>query len=95
MVATVLQVISVGFLLGTIGVVPLAMLNRAMAFRKVALAQTAGAVSGTVVGESPLPSPEAKLEPSQRDSHGNDLWSRTLALWVASPFRVKAVFRPR
>src|SRR5664279_1386220 len=48
-VAPVLQFLSIAFFMGTTGVVPLAMLNREMAFRKVALAQTAGAVSGTVV----------------------------------------------
>jgi O-antigen/teichoic acid export membrane protein len=92
MVAKVLQVMSIGFFVGTIGVVPLAMLNREMAFRKVALAQTAGAVSGTLVAIT-VALAEGKV------------WSlvigtlvtttvTSLALWIASPFRVKAVFRP-
>jgi O-antigen/teichoic acid export membrane protein len=87
-----LQVLSIGFFVGTIGVVPLAMLNREMAFRKVALAQTAGAVSGTLVAISVALA-------------GGKVWSlvsgtlvittvTSLALWLASPFRVKAVFRP-
>jgi O-antigen/teichoic acid export membrane protein len=91
-VATVLQFLSIGFFVGTIGVVPLAMLNRDMAFRKVALAQTAGAVSGTVVAVTVALA-------------GGKVWSlvsgsiatstvATLAIWIASPFRLKAVFRP-
>src|ERR1035441_1038393 len=69
-----------------------AMLNREMAFRKVALAQTAGAVSGTVVAVTVALA-------------GGKVWSlvsgsittvtvATLAIWIASPFRLKAVFRP-
>jgi O-antigen/teichoic acid export membrane protein len=92
MVARVLQVLSIGFFVGTIGVVPLALLNREMAFRKVALAQTAGAVSGTLVAITVALA-------------GGKVWSlvsgtlvittvTSLALWIASPFRVKAVFRP-
>ena len=91
-VATVLQFLSIGFFMGTTGVVPLAMLNREMAFRKVALAQTAGAVSGTVVAVTVALA-------------GGKVWSlvsgsittvtvATLAIWIASPFRLKAVFRP-
>jgi PST family polysaccharide transporter len=92
MVATVLQVLSASLFLGTIGVVPLAMLNREMAFRKVALALTAGAVSGTVVAITVALA-------------GGKIWSlvggsmvtsavTTLAIWLVSPFRLKAVFRP-
>ena len=91
-VATVLQFLSIGSLLGSIGVVPLAMLNREMAFRKVALAQTAGAIGGTIVAIIVALA-------------GGGVWSlvsgsittitvTTLAIWIASPFRVKAVFRP-
>ena len=91
-VAPVLQFLSIGFFVGTIGVVPLAMLNREMAFRKVALAQVAGAVSGTVVAVTVALA-------------GGKVWSlvsgsivtstvATLAIWIASPFRLKAVFRP-
>ena len=91
-VATVLQFLSIGFFVGTIGVVPLAMLNREMAFRKVALAQTAGAVCGTVVAVTVALA-------------GGKVWSlvsgsiatsivTTLAIWIACRFRLKAVFRP-
>ena len=91
-VATVLQFLSIGFFVGTISVVPLAMLNRAMAFRKVALAQTAGAIGGTIVAITVALA-------------GGGVWSlvsgsiatsavATLAIWIASPFRLKAVFRP-
>ena len=92
MVATVLQFLSIGFFLGTLSIVPLAMLNREMAFRKVALAQTAGAVSGTLVAITVALA-------------GGKVWSlvsgsiaintiTTLAIWIVSPFRLKAVFRP-
>jgi len=92
MVAPVLEVLSIGFFVGTIGVVPLAMLNREMAFRKVALAQTVGAVSGTLVAITVALA-------------GGKVWSlvsgtlvittvTSLALFIASPFRVRAVFRP-
>ena len=91
-VATVLQFLSIGFFVGTIGVVPLSMLNREMAFRKVALAQTAGAISGTVVAVTVALA-------------GGKVWSlvsgsiatttvATLVIWIASPFRLKTVFRP-
>ncbi|MGD0165297.1 MAG: lipopolysaccharide biosynthesis protein [Candidatus Sulfotelmatobacter sp.] len=91
MVATVLQFLSIGFFVGSIGIVPLAMLNREMAFRKVALAQTAGAVSGTVVAITVALA-------------GGKVWSLVsgsivistitpLAIWIVSPFRLKAVFR--
>jgi PST family polysaccharide transporter len=92
MVATILPVVSIGFFVGTIGVVPLAMLNREMAFRKVALAQTAGAVSGTLVAITVALA-------------GGKVWSlvsaslvtsavTSLGIWIVSPFRLKAVFRP-
>jgi PST family polysaccharide transporter len=92
MLATVLRFLSVGFFLGTIGIVPLAILNREMLFRKVALAQTVGAVTGTVVAITVALA-------------GGKVWSlvsgsivtgavTTLAIWIVSPFRLKAVFRP-
>src|ERR1700678_3489796 len=48
-VAPVIQFVSLSFFLGALGVVPTAMLNRAMAFRKIAYGQTAGAICGTAV----------------------------------------------
>ena len=92
MLAAVLQFLSIGFFLSAMSVVPLAMLNREMAFRKVALAQTAGAVSGTVVAITVALA-------------GGKVWSlvagsiamnavTTTAIWITSPFRLKAVFRP-
>ena len=92
MLAAVLQFLSIGFFVSAMGVVPLAMLNREMAFRKVALAQTAGAVSGTVVAITVALA-------------GGKVWSlvagsiamnavTTVAIWISSPFRLKAVFRP-
>jgi O-antigen/teichoic acid export membrane protein len=49
LVAPILQFLAVSFFLGALSVVPTAMLNRAMEFRKVATAQTTGAVLGTLV----------------------------------------------
>src|SRR5207248_1097810 len=48
-VSTILQILSVSFFLGAVSVVPKALLSREMAFRELALAQTAGAIVGTVV----------------------------------------------
>lgn len=91
-VATILQFLSLSFFLGAISVVPTAMLNRAMAFRKVALAQTAGAVCGTTVAVVVALA-------------GGKVWSlvsgtitislaTTVAIWLSSPLKVRAIFRP-
>jgi O-antigen/teichoic acid export membrane protein len=91
-VATVLQFLSISFFFGAINVVPAALLNREMAFRKLALAQTAGAICGTSVAIAVALS-------------GGKIWSlvsgsiamnatTTTAIWLASPLRVRAGFHP-
>jgi len=45
----VLHVLAISFFLGAMGVVPTAILNRAMEFKKLAVVQTAAAIFGTVI----------------------------------------------
>ena len=47
MVATILQFLSASFFMGALSIVPMAMLSRAMEFRKLAFAQTLGAICAT------------------------------------------------
>jgi len=86
----VLQVLSISFFLGAISVVPTALLNRAMEFRKLAAAQTAGAVCGTIVAISVALA-------------GGKVWSlvagtlvtvfiTTIGVWIYAPIGIKAVF---
>ena len=91
-VASILQVLSVSFFLGAVSVVPRALLTREMAFREVALAQTFGAICGTIVAIILAVA-------------GGKVWSlvfgalttslmTTLATLFFSPLRMKAHFRP-
>lgn len=88
--ATVLQILSLMVFLSAISVVPTALLVRGMAFRKLALCQTGGAICGTTVAIAVALA-------------GGKLWSlvsgnlmfslaTTAAVVFFSPFRVKAVF---
>jgi O-antigen/teichoic acid export membrane protein len=90
-VAIILQFLSVSFFLGALGVVPTAVLNRAMDFRKVAAAQTAGAFCGTcsaiaiaLAGGTVSALVSAALVTS---------FTTTVVVWFLSPLRVRAVFR--
>ena len=91
-VATILQVLSVSFFMGAISVVPKALLSRQMAFREVSLAQTAGAVCGTIVAIAVALA-------------GGKVWSlvfgslvttvaTTIATLYFSPLRLNLIFRP-
>jgi PST family polysaccharide transporter len=86
----VLQLLAVSFFLGALGVVPTAMLNRAMQFRKVAIAQTSGFVIGAAVAISMA-------------VNGQGVWSLVAAnianaattatlVWLLSPLRVGFTF---
>ena len=88
---TILQVLSITFFLGALNVVPRAMLAREMAFRELALAQTAGVICGA-------------LSAIAIALAGGKVWSlvfgalvnaltTTLAIRFFSPFRLRAVFR--
>jgi PST family polysaccharide transporter len=88
----VLQFLALGFFLNAVGSVPTALLIRAMAFRKLALCQAAGAITGTAVAVV------VAIE-------GGKLWSlicggltitlvTTAALFLVSPFSINATFRP-
>ena len=89
--AIILQVLAIPFFLGALIIVPRAILSREMAFREIALAQTAGAVSGTLAAVAIAVA-------------GGKVWSLVfgvlvnslitmLAIRFFSPFRFKAVFR--
>jgi O-antigen/teichoic acid export membrane protein len=88
-VARILQILAISFFLGAMSVVPTAMLNRAMEFRKVATAQTAAAILGTTVAVVMAIS-------------GKGVWSlvggtvtasvvNTLVVWTFAPVRVYLV----
>ena len=92
LVAPILCWLAVGFLAGAISAVPLAMLNRAMAFRQVAVAQTIGAVAGTLVAIAIALA-------------GGKVWSlvagsvvgsavTAIAIFLASSMRIRLLFRP-
>ncbi len=86
----VLQFLSISFFMGAISVVPTALLNRAMEFRKLAVAQTAGAICGTIVAITVALA-------------GGKVWSlvagtlstvfiTTIGVWIYAPFHIKPVF---
>jgi PST family polysaccharide transporter len=91
LVGSILQFLAISFLLGALSVVPTAMLNRAMEFRKVAAAQTAGAVLGTAVAIAMA-------------INGKGVWSlvaasittaltTTVIVWIFAPVRIELIFR--
>ena len=90
-VASVLQVLSVSFFLGAISVVPRALLTRQMAFREVALAQTVGAICGTIVAIV-VAVGGGKVWSLVFGALANSL-TTTLATLFFSPLRMKAHFR--
>lgn len=86
----VLHVLSISFFLGALSVVPTAVLNRAMDFKKLALVQTAAAILGTIVAISVALA-------------GGKVWSlvsgtlsivfcTTVGVWLLAPVRLKFVF---
>ena len=86
----ILQFLSISFFFGALGVVPTAVLNRALDFRKVALAQVCGAFCGTgsaiaiaLAGGKVSALVAASLVMS---------FTTTVAVWFLSPLRVKPVF---
>jgi len=92
-VAPVIQFVSLSFFLGALGVVPTAMLNRAMAFRKIAYGQTAGAICGTAVAIA-MAVAGGKVWSLVFGTLANTLVT-TVAMWIYAPVRIRAVFRPR
>src|SRR5262252_1147622 len=89
-IVAVLRVLSISFFLDALGVVPTAMLNRAMEFKKLALVQTCAAIFGTSVGIT-----VAVL--------GGGVWSLVsgtlsivtatmIGVWIMAPIRLKFVF---
>jgi len=90
-VATILQFLSISFFLGAVGVVPTALLNRAMEFQKLAFAQTTGAICGTLVAIGVALSGGQVSALVSANLAFN--FTTTVATWLLSPLRVKAVFR--
>ncbi len=88
----VLRVLSISFFLGALGVVPTALLNRAMEFKKLAVVQTAAAIIGTLIAIAVAIA-------------GGKVWSlvagtlsitfvTTVGLWILAPVRLKFTFHP-
>ena len=91
LIAPILQVLAAAFFLGALSVVPTALLKRAMQFRKVAAAQTVGAVCGTATA-------------IVLAIDGKGVWSlvagtvttavvTTILVWLFAPVRIGFVFR--
>ena len=88
----VLRVLSISFFLGAMSVVPTALLNRAMEFKKLALAQTTAAVIGTLVAITVAIA-------------GGKVWSlvagslsiaaaTAIGVWILAPVHLRFVFQP-
>ncbi len=91
MVATILRYLAISFFMGALAVVPMALLSRAMEFRKLALAQTLGAICATLVaitialaGGKVAALVAANLVAS---------FTTMVMVWIFSPIRVMLVFR--
>jgi len=91
-VATILRFLSVSFFFGAMGVAPTAILSRAMDFRKLAVAQSAGAFCGTAsaIGIALAGGKVSALVAAALVMS----FVTTLVTWFLSPLRVKAVFHP-
>jgi O-antigen/teichoic acid export membrane protein len=89
-VATILQFLSVSFFFGALGVVPTAVLSRAMNFRKLAAAQSAGAVCATTSAIA-IALAGGKVSALVASSLVMS-FTTTVVTWLLSPLRVKAVF---
>jgi len=89
-VATILQFLSISFFFGALGVVPTAVLIRAMDFRKLASAQSAGAVCGTTSAIA-IALAGGKVSALVAGSLVMSFIT-TVVTWFLSPLRVKAVF---
>jgi PST family polysaccharide transporter len=88
----VLQVLSLSFFLGAVSVVPRALLTREMAFRQLALAQTVGAICGTIVAIA-VALAGGKVWSLVFGALANSL-TTTLAILFYSPLKLSA-FRPK
>jgi len=89
--ATILYLLAVSFFLGALSVVPMALLSRALEFRRLAIAQTLAAICATTVaiglalaGGKVSALVAANLVAS---------FVTLIAVWILSPLRVKLVFR--
>ncbi len=90
-VATILYFLAISFFLAALSVVPMALLSRAMEFRKMAFAQAIGAVCATVVAIS-VALAGGKVSALVAANLVANL-ATTVAVWIFSPLRVRAIFR--
>jgi O-antigen/teichoic acid export membrane protein len=89
-VARIVQFLSISFFFGALGVVPTAVLSRAMDFRKLAIAQTLGAVCGAATAIA-IALAGGKLSALVSGALVIS-FTTTVAVWFLSPLRVKPVF---
>jgi O-antigen/teichoic acid export membrane protein len=90
-VATILQFLSISFFMTALGIVPMALLSRAMEFRKLALAQTLGAICGTL---SAIAIALAGGKVSALVAANLVInFTTTVAVWIFAPIHLRAVFR--
>src|SRR5271165_6869952 len=89
--ATILYFLAISFFLSALATVPMALLSRAMEFRRLALGRTIGVVCGTAVAVAvALAGGKASALVA-----GNLMTSfaTLIAVWIFAPFRIMAVFR--
>ena len=89
-VATILQFLSISFFFGALGVVPTAVLSRAMDFRRVAAARTFGALCGTTSAVA-IALAGGKVSALVSGTLVMS-FTTTVMVWFLSPLRVRAVF---
>ncbi|MGB8886551.1 MAG: lipopolysaccharide biosynthesis protein [Candidatus Korobacteraceae bacterium] len=91
MVATILQFLSISFFMTALGIVPMALLSRAMQFRKLALAQTLGAICGTLTAIA-IALAGGKVSALVAANLVIN-FTTTVAVWIFAPIHLRAVFR--
>jgi O-antigen/teichoic acid export membrane protein len=88
---TILYFLAISFFLSALATVPMALLSRAMEFRRLALGRTIGVICGTAVAVAfALAGGKASALVA-----GNLMTSfaTLIAVWIFAPFRIMAVFR--
>ena len=90
-VAIILRFLSVSFVFGALGVVPTAVLSRAMDFKRLAVAQSAGAICGTSTAIA-IALAGGRVSALVAGSLVVSFVT-TVVTWFLSPLKVKAVFQ--
>ena len=89
--ATILHFLAISFFFGALSAVPMALLSRAMEFRKMAFAQTLGAISATAVAIA-MALAGGKVSALVAANLITNFVTM-VAVWIFSPLRVRMVFR--